>query len=634
MLTKLGWPAAQRAIHERCVHPTGRFVPFERAALEGTLAERFHQQAASHPDRLAVKTRRHELTYAELDRAARGVARRLRTTLGDAPGPVAILLELGAPAIWVALGALQAGTLWVTLDPSHPQARTAHILQDCGATAIVTDRAHAGLVREWPGTVLVVDDIEPADSWAADGGPALPDDPACLLYTSGTTGAPKGVVHSSRSLLHFAMNYANALHICTEDRISDFRPMSMIGGVRDVLAALLNGASLYPLDAKREGVAAMAAWLREHEITVSFFSSPLFRVFAEALGGPESLPRLRVVRLGSDTVRSSDLDLYRRHFPHACLLVNGLGGTETGTICKYFIDKETTISHATVPIGYPLDDMTALVLGDDGRELAPGEVGELTVRSRYLALGYWKRPDLTAAAFPSDPSGGEMRVYRTGNLARRHADGCVEFLGRRDLQVKIRGHRVELSEVETALIGVGGIREAVVMARPGATGERRLVAYVVSSARPAPTPGAVRRALAPTLPDHMIPAEIVAMDAMPLTPHGKVDRSALPLPARTRPELDADFVAPRTPIEEKLAGVWAEVIGLDRVGVLDSFLELGGDSLLAARIVARVLDVLDVEVPASVLLASPTVAAMTVAVVERALGAAGGAAPPTATSAT
>ena len=460
--------------------------------------------------------------------------------------------------------------------------------------------------------MIVVGDLDYAGDGAMAAHSGSADDLAYLLYTSGTTGPPKGVAHSHRSLLHLEMNYSNALHICPDDRLAGLRSPSVFGGVRDLWAALLKGAAFYPLDVKREGVAPLAAWLHEQEITIAFFGAPLFRHLAATLNGRDTFPSLRVIRLGSDTVHRSDVELYRRHFAPTCVLVNGLGATETGSACKFFIDMDTPIETATVPIGYPLEDMRVRVLDDDDREVGEGEVGELAVQSRYLAVGYWRHAELTAAAFRAAGDGAE-RLYRTGNLARRHADGCVEHVGRCDFQVKVHGHRVELGEIEAALMGLEAIREAVVTARPDAAGDTRLTAYVVPDSAVAPTATAIRRALAGTLPDHMIPADFVALDRLPLNANNKIDRGALPLPAGTRPFIEASFVTPRTPLEATLAAIWAEVLGLDRVGVHDPFLELGGDSLLATRVVARVRDALDVEMPVRVLLESPTIAAMAAA---------------------
>jgi len=616
-------PLSQQAIRERCVHPTGRFVEFPRAEIEGTMPDRFARQAAQHPDRLAIKTRRHELTYRALHRAMTAVARRLRERLGDGPRAVGLLFEQGAPAIWSALGTMAAGKMCVPLDPAHPRARTAFILQDSGAGAILTERDHAALARERGHEVIVVDEIDAADGDRGEPCPASAGDPAYLLYTSGATGHPKGVVRTHRSLLHFQMNYANALHICPDDRLAMLRSMSVLGGVRDIYAALLNGAALYALDVKREGVLALAGWLRDHEITIAFFGAPLFRHFAEDLGGRDGFPHLRVIRLGSDTVQKSDVELYRRHFASTCILVNGLGSTETSTVCKYFIDKDTRIVTSTVPVGYALADIEAFVLGADGREVPTGEAGEIAVRGAYLAEGYWRRPDVTAAAFRPSPTGHGDRVFLTGNLGLRHPDGCLEHLGRSDFQVKVRGYRVELAEVERALMAIEGVREAVVVAQPGPAGESRLVGYVVPGVRSALAVGAIRQALRATLPDHMVPADVVLLDAMPLNATSKVDRTALPRPGRTRPELGTPFEAPRTAIEETLSRIWTDVLGLDRVGVHDGFLELGGDSLLAARVVSGVLDALDVDVPVRALLESPTVATMAVVVIARRIEMAG-----------
>jgi len=609
------FPPAQRAIHARCVHPGGRVVDFAPTDLEGTLPGRVARLAERHPTRPAVETDRRTLTYSALSRHAAGVAAFLRRRRAVGPEAVAVLMDDTAAAIWSALGVLAAGKICVPLDPALPRARTAFILQDSGATVVLTDAAGAAAVRDAGHPAVVVDEIAEEDP-AAVGDASTGQDIAYLLYTSGSTGQPKGVVRTHSSQLHFEMNYARSLHICAEDRAALLRSASVSGGVRDTYAALLNGAALCVPDLARDGIAALPAWLREREITFAFFAAPLFRLFVEQLPGAAPLPRLRAVRLGSDTVQKSDVERYQRHLGASCVLVTGFSSSETGTVCKFFVDGRTAIDTPTVPVGYPVHDVRVFLLGPDGREVERGEVGEIAVQSPSLAEGYWRRPHLTAAAFRPGPGSGE-RVYLTGSLGRQLADGCLEHLGRKDFHARIRGHGVELAEVERALVDLAHVRDAAVIAQPGPSGDTRLVAYVV------PTPGsellvsALRAALARSLPDYMIPAEFVPLSALPLTPTNKVDRSALPRAGRTRPLIDAPFVSPRTPIETTLARLWAEVLGLDRVGMHDPFFELGGDSLLAARVVSRAVDALGVDVPVAQLLDAHTVAAMALVVLRR-----------------
>jgi hypothetical protein len=280
------------------------------------------------------------------------------------------------------------------------------------------------------------------------------------------------------------------------------------------------------------------------------------------------------------------------------------------------MDKETKIPADIVPVGYPVEDMEILLLDDDGKVVGFNQSGEIAIRSPYLALGYWQEPDLSGAAFQSDPEGGTLRIYRTGDLGFMGPDGCLTHLGRKDFQVKVRGYRIEVGDIETALLALDMIREAIVMAGEDSRGEKRLVAYVVPTGEPAPAISALRRALSGKLPDYMIPSAFVFLDALPLTPNGKVDRHALPAPAPARPQLDTPYVAPRTPIEQVLARIWAEVLGLDQVGIHDNFLDLGGNSLLAGQVISRVIRSFQVELPVRSLFESPTVADMAVVITQ------------------
>jgi len=398
--------------------------------------------------------------------------------------------------------------------------------------------------------------------------------------------------------------------------MSFLRTVGIFGAVRDIFGALFNGAALYPLNVKEEGVAHMADWLVREEITVLFSGASLFRHFVYTLTEEEAFPRLRLIRLGSESVRKRDVELYKKHFSPDCILVNGLSSSETGTVRKCFINEATCITTGSVPVGYPLDDMDVLLLDDAGNEVGFNHVGEIAIKSNYLSLGYWRRPELTRARFLAGLSAEDERIYFTGDLGRMSPDGCLIHMGRKDLQVKIRGYRVEVVEIEEALGSLDMFREVVVVAREDHLDSQRLVAYLVPNGQPPPGVTTLRRLLAETLPDYMIPSAFVFLDALPLNPNGKVDRQALRPPGTARPNLDNPFVPSRTPVEERLLEIWAEVLNLDGVGIHDNFLELGGNSLLATRVISRVLKTFRVELPLRSLLDTLTVANMAVVITQ------------------
>lgn len=412
-------------------------------------------------------------------------------------------------------------------------------------------------------------------------------------------------------MLHFIADYTNSAGIGPEDRLTSLYSCSVFSGaVRDNLAALLNGATVLPFRIRQEGIASLARWLSREAITIYHSVPSVFRRLTAALTGPESFPALRIIWLGGEPVRRSDVDLYRRHFAADCVLVHGFSTTETGAIGTYVIDAATPIDAGAVPVGYPVDGTEVLLLDAAGGEVVPGAVGEIAVRSRHLALGYWRDPALTDARFRPDPGDGRRRLYLTGDLGRRLPDGRLIHLGRTDFRVKVRGHGVAPAEVESALLDLDGVREAVVVALADADGEPRLVAYWVAGPSPPPTASGLRRALAARLAEWMIPSVFVKVDALPLTAGGKVDRASLPPPPRSRPELDTPFAPPRGTLEETLAEIWSEVLGLDQVGIHDDFLELGGDSLRATLVLSRVSEVFRREVPLASFFERPTIAGL------------------------
>lgn len=614
-----GLPREQQSIQAKCFHPNGTFVEFKKEEIEQSIPNRFERQVHRYPDRLAVRTRSHELTYDALNRAGNRVARAILAQRGAGEEPVALLFDQGAPVIASILGVLKAGKFYVPLDPSYPQARTAYMLEDSDAHLIVTDTQNLSLAKELAGNGHRVMNFEELDLSLSTENLELsvsPDNLAYMIYTSGSTGQPKGVVQTHRNVLHDIMNYTNAFHICRDDRLITLTAYSFADTARSTNGALLNGASLYPLDVREEGLTHLAAWLIEQEITIYRSVPTTFRHFISTLDGKEQFPKLRLVYMAGEPVYKRDVELYKRHFASDCIFINGMGSTECLTCRWYFINKETAINGNNVPVGYALEDIEILLLDDDGNQVGPNQIGEMVVKSRYLCPGYWRKPNVTQANFLLCPAGGEEQVYHTGDLGLTLADGCLLHMGRKDFQVKIRGHRVEVAEIEAAVLSSGKIKEAIVTLREDRPGDQRLVAYLVPAERPAPTVATMRRALAEKLPGYMVPSAFAMLDALPLLPNGKVDRRALPTPGSARPDLATPFVAPQTPVEETLAGIWAEVLGLDRVGIHDNFLELGGDSLLATQVISRVISILQVEIALRSLFESPTVADMAMVITQ------------------
>ena len=606
---------AYSPIQRHCVGPTNAFVEFKKEDVEGSITGRFEEQVARYPGQLAVKTRNHEMTYDELNKVSNQIARAILAQREQERTPIALLLEHDAQVIAAILAVMKIGQMYVPLDASYPQTRLQYMLQDSQANLIVTNRQNLSLARQLAQNACQLLNIDALDS-------SLPNDnlefsvspgtPFYIIYTSGSTGQPKGIVHNHRNMLHIVMNYTNYFHICAEDRLTLLHSCSFASSLPDICKALLNGATLFSFDVKAEGLANVADWLIQEEITVLNWGPTSFRCFVNFLSVEKQFPRLRLLNLGGETVLRKDVELYKKHFAPECIFANRLGATETGFFRLHLIDKETPITGSLVPVGYAVDDMEVRLVNEDGQEVEVNQVGEIVVKSRYLSPGYWRRPDLTRAAFLPDPEGGSEQTYHTGDLGRMLPDGCLMHLGRKDFQVKVRGHRIELAEIEMALLDLDVIKQAIVVAQEDEQGEQQLVAYLVATPEAMLTLPELRRLLTEKLPDYMMPTSFVFLDALPMTPNGKLDRQALSELEKKRYEMDNSFIAPRTPLEKSLAEIWAEVMGRSRVSIHDHFLDLGGHSLLATQIISRVIDTFSVEVSSQSFLNAFTVADMAI----------------------
>ena len=606
-------PPEQEAIRAKCFHPAGTFVEFPEGEIELSIPERFEKIVGTFPDRLALKSKNRALTYRQLNEAANRVAGAILAVRGKKPEAVALMFEQGAAAMIAILGVVKAGKFYVPMDPSAPPKRCTAILNHSTASLLVTNTqnlAKAELAVADRCKIINVDDLgnqlvaeNPNLSLSADAF-------AYLLYTSGSTGEPKGIVQTHRHALYHVFEYVNSFRICPDDRLSLVVPWLFIGGIHIIHSALLSGAALFPVDVKTDGLNHLARLLVEEKITIYHSTATTLRQTLNLLDRDEKLQNLRLVRFGGDSVSAADIQLYKENFSEDCLLLNSFATSETGAICRYFFDKSTQAVNDPVPAGYPAYGKEILLLDEEGQKVGFDQIGEIAVSSRYLSTGYWQDPSLTAAKFVVDPSQPNEKMYLTGDLGRMTPDGCLYHLGRKDFQIKIRGYRVEVAEVETALRQHEKIKDVAVVGRSDPSGNSRLVAYVVLAVKNETSPSTLRQFLSQKLPDYMIPASFISLESLPVTPNGKINRRLLPDPGRSRPDLATPMASPRNDVEQELTRVWADVLALDMVGIGDDFFDLGGDSLSASRIIARVLERFQLDIPMSQLFNSPTIAHM------------------------
>ncbi|MFJ4501024.1 amino acid adenylation domain-containing protein [Streptomyces sp. NPDC088864] len=575
-----------------------------------TAPEAVREHARRTPDALAVRDEHTRLTYAELDARADALAHALRAHGAGRETRVAVAAPPSADTVVAMLAVLRSGAAYVPVDPGYPPARIRHMLDDADPVLVLTTgQAHAGLpLGDTPWLALDTPPAHPEHPVPLPDAPH-PADPAYVVFTSGSTGRPKGVVVTHAALANHMAWMARHLTLTPDDRVLARTSTSFDASVWEVWLPLTHGAEVcvLPAGANTEP-AALVTWMSRFGVTVAqFVPSHLALVLADA-GHAAPLPALRAVLCGGEPLPralAEDTETRWQVEVH-----NLYGPTET-TIdaTAHRVPAVPDTPYETVPIGRPVDTMRAHVLDHRLRPVPPGVTGELYLSGPNLARGYLNRPGTTAARFVADPFDGTgARMYRTGDLVRWTANGLLDYVSRADDQVKLRGFRIEPGEIEAALLAEPAVGAACAVIREDTPGDRRLVAYAVTT-DPAAHPAALRAALAEALPHYMVPAAVVVLDQLPLLPNGKTDRRALPRP-EDAPETATGATGPRTPREDLLAGIFAEVLGRPGVGPHDSFFDLGGHSLLAMRVVSRVRTVLGADLAVRTLFEHPTAAGL------------------------
>ncbi|MEU2250578.1 amino acid adenylation domain-containing protein [Streptomyces sp. NPDC019224] len=552
----------------------------------------FARQVRTTPDAVAVVADGTELTYAELDLRADRLAGALIRQGVRPETPVAVMLDRSADLVVAILAVIKAGGAYVPLDPRFPSSRIDMILRESGAALVLTREVLTALLQSVDG------DPSPVEV------PCEAGQLAYIMYTSGSTGRPKGVAVTHRDVVGLALTpeWRGGGH----ERVLMHSPTAFDLSTYELWVPLLNGGRVVVAPPGQLDLDLLQHTIATHGVTGLWLTAGLFRLVAE--DRPGLLAGVREVWTGGDVVSPAAAARVLTACP-GIEVVNGYGPTEATTLATCHQVHGLPENAATVPIGGPMANMRAYVLDDRLRPLPAGMVGELYLAGTGVARGYFGRPGLTSERFTADPYGpAGSRMYRTGDLAWWLPDGTLEFAGRVDHQVKLRGQRIEPGEVEAVLAGCPGVAQAAVVAREDRPGDKRLVAYLVPAPEGAPETAELSGRLRRELPDYMVPAAFVTLDALPLTANGKLDRAALPAPEYGAADAGR---GPRTPQEQLLCGLFAEVLGREQVGIDDGFFDLGGHSLLAARLASRVRETLGLELGLRLLFEAPTVAGLT-----------------------
>ena len=604
-------------------------------AYESSLAELFEQQVALASDSVAVEFGSETLSYGELNRRANQLARHLHSIEVGVESRVGIYMERSPWLMVAVLGVLKAGGMYVPLDPSYPAERLEFMLADSGASVLLTLDQDVARAAEWlsdsAAAVVRLDaDWEQVArcSGANFSGGASGDCLAYVIYTSGSTGTPKGVGVPQRAVSRLVLN-TNYVSLGPDDVMAQVSNFSFDAVTFEMWGALLNGGRLAWLS-KEEALSPreLGVRLREHSVTVLFMTTALFNEVARE--EPRCFAEVRELLFGGEACDPRSIRAVLESGGAPQRLLHVYGPTEGTTFTTWELVREVSEGATTVPIGGPVANTEVYVCDEQLQAVPVGIAGEFYIGGEGLARGYLNQPELTAERFVPDPFAvaAGARLYRTGDLVRWLRGGQVEFLGRMDHQVKVRGFRVELGEIEVMLREHEAVREVVVVAREEVAGDKRLVAYVLLSERAATTTAELRQYLKGRLPEYMVPSAFVVLESLPLTANGKVDRSRLPAPEQSRAELGEAYVGPRTALEEALCGIWSEVLNVERVGVFDNFFELGGHSLLATQAASRMRTLAGVEVPLRWLFERPTVGELAPRVADELKGGAVAVAPP------
>lgn len=575
-----------------------------------SLAVLFEKAVSLHGERTALICGGARLTYSELNRRANHLAHHLRELGVSHETLVGLCVPRSLEMVTSILAILKAGGAYVPLDPEYPQERLQWMLRDVEAPVVLATRNTLTALGDLQGRkVIFVEELLAREGHAHWEDPAPAGDGSSLayvMYTSGSTGTPKGVLVEQHSVARL-VNNNDFCHFGPDETFLQLAPISFDASTLEIWGALLHGATLVVMSPGVNSLEQIANTIRDHRVTTLWLTAGIFHLFVDER--LESLRPLRQLLAGGDVLSARHVRAVLQALPHL-RLINGYGPTENTTFTCCHTMKHGDVIPDSVPLGRPIANTSVYILDESLNPVAPGETGELYAAGDGVARGYLNAPELTAQKFLADPFSGadDARMYRTGDLARWKEDGTVEFLGRVDGQVKIHGHRIEPGEIEAVLLKQEGVKQACVVPRTDATGNKRLAAYYVANNGAAPSAPALKDALAQSLPAFMLPAFFVRLDSLPLTSNGKIDRAALPAPDAQGPTQPP---APQaSSVEERILAIWKGVLQLDQISLDDNFFDLGGDSLLIVAAHSQLQKALQTQIEVTDLFEFTTVRAL------------------------
>jgi amino acid adenylation domain-containing protein len=589
------------------------------------LHELFEEQVERTPEAIAIQFEEETLTYNELNARANQLAHHLRQLGAGNETIIGVCMERSLEMVVALFGILKSGGAYLPLDPTYPQARLQHMLEEAGVRVVLAQQRGLDNIPLYGGDVVCLD-----TQWADRMGHQSTDNPghytavdnlAYTIFTSGSTGKPKAAMNAHRGIVNRLLWMQEAYQLTTADRVLQKTPFTFDVSVWEFFWPLLNGARLVVArPGGHQDAAYLVKLIREQQITTVHFVPSMLQFFVEQQG-VESCRSLRQVICSGEALR---YELQQRFFARLNAKLHNLYGPTEAAVDVTYWECDRVSDDPIVPIGRPIANLQMYILDREMQPVPLGVAGELYIGGVGVGRGYLNRADLTAQRFVPHPFSADAgaRLYRTGDLGRYLFDGTIEFLGRVDHQVKIRGNRIELGEIEAALVEHEEVSDAAVVAMEDQPGGQRLVAYVVPRNGHAPSVTQLRQHLQQRVPDYMVPSAFVELESLPLTSSGKVDRRALPRPDGMRPDLDMAFVAPSDPIEETLASIWREVLGLERVGIYDDFFASGGHSLLAAQVISRIQREFGVDLALRDFFSAPNISSLAERITEVALAAA------------